>query len=87
MEPLDVHSVPPDGGSSPGTIRLVEAVRELRGFPLGTILLRLGFVGEGPINEALAARLCAREADVARLERDIAERAEWLREAEARRNG
>lgn len=54
MEPLDVHSVPPDGGSSPGTIRLVEPVRELRGFPLGTILLRLGFVGEGPINEALA---------------------------------
>ena len=32
---------------------LVEPVRELRGFPLGTILLRLGVVGEGPINEAL----------------------------------
>jgi type IV pilus assembly protein PilB len=33
---------------------MVEPVRELRGFPLGTILLRLGLVGEGPINEALA---------------------------------
>src|SRR5436190_20481428 len=34
---------------------LLPAVRELRGFPLGTILLRLGFLPEEAINEALAA--------------------------------
>jgi Type II secretion system (T2SS), protein E, N-terminal domain len=44
----------PDHTSSTGTVPLVDPVRELRGFPLGTILLRLGFVAEGPINEALA---------------------------------
>jgi hypothetical protein len=44
----------PDDTSSTGTVPLVDPVRELRGFPLGTILLRLGFVAEGPINEALA---------------------------------
>lgn len=53
MDPLNVHPVLPDGGPSSGSIPLVEPVRELRGFPLGTILLRLGLVGEGPINEAL----------------------------------
>src|SRR5919202_4324408 len=43
-----------DDTSSTGTVPLVDPVREVRGFPLGTILLRLGFVAEGPINEALA---------------------------------
>jgi hypothetical protein len=44
----------PDDTPPTGTVPLVDPVRELRGFPLGTILLRLGFVAEGPINEALA---------------------------------
>lgn|GEM_PF-4563294 len=40
---------------------LVDPVRELRGYPLGTILLRLGFVAEGPINEALVQAERARK--------------------------
>jgi len=54
------HPIPDDGVPS-GTVPLVEPVRELRGFPLGTILLRLGFVAEGPINEALAEAERARK--------------------------
>jgi hypothetical protein len=43
-----------DDGNPFGNVPVMEPVRELRGFPLGTILLRLGLVAEGPINEALA---------------------------------
>jgi hypothetical protein len=42
-------------------VPLVDPVRELRGYPLGTILLRLGFVAEGPTNEALAEAERARK--------------------------
>jgi len=42
-------------------VPLVDPVRELRGYPLGTILLRLGFVAEGPINEALVQAERARK--------------------------
>lgn len=60
MNPVTPHSIPDDDLSS-GTVPLVEPVRELRGFPLGTILLRLGLVAEGPINEALAESERARK--------------------------
>ena len=54
MNPLEAHPVPSVDGFPFGNVPLVEPARELRGFPLGTILLRLGLVAEGPINEALA---------------------------------
>jgi hypothetical protein len=53
VNPVPAHPAPPEGGNPFGTVPLVEPARELRGFPLGTILLRLGVVAEGPINEAL----------------------------------
>jgi hypothetical protein len=61
LNPLNAQPTPPDGGPSTTTVPLVDPVRELRGFPLGTILLRLGFVAEGPINEALAEAERARK--------------------------
>jgi hypothetical protein len=61
LNPLNAQPTPPDGGPSTTAVPLVEPVRELRGFPLGTILLRLGFVAEGPINEALAEAERARK--------------------------
>ena len=54
MNPLEAHPVPSDDGNPFGNVPVVEPVRELRGFPLGTILLRLGLVAEGPNNEGLA---------------------------------
>ncbi|HEX6700650.1 MAG TPA: hypothetical protein VF101_07970 [Gaiellaceae bacterium] len=54
VNPTEAHPAPSADGFSPGDLPLVEPPRELRGFPLGTILLRLGLVPEGPINEALA---------------------------------
>jgi hypothetical protein len=53
VNPLNAQPMPPAGGPSTTTVPLVDPVRELRGYPLGTILLRLGFVAEGPTNEAL----------------------------------
>jgi hypothetical protein len=53
VNPIPAHPAPPEGGNPFGTVPLEEPARELRGFPLGTILLRLGVVAEGPINEAL----------------------------------
>jgi hypothetical protein len=54
VNPTEAHPAPSADGFFPGDLPLVEPPRELRGFPLGTILLRLGLVPEGPINEALA---------------------------------
>jgi len=54
VNPLEAHPSPSPDGYPFGNVPLVEPARELRGFPLGTILLRLGLVPEGPINEALA---------------------------------
>ena len=61
MNPLEAHPSPSPDGYPFGNVPLVEPVRELRGFPLGTILLRLGLVPEGPINEALAESQSARK--------------------------
>ena len=61
MNPLEAHPSPSPDGYPFGNVPLVEPVRELRGFPLGTILLRLGLVPEGPINEALAECESARK--------------------------
>ena len=61
MNSLNAQPTPPDGGPPTTTVPLVDPVRELRGYPLGTILLRLGFVAEGPTNEALAEAERARK--------------------------
>jgi hypothetical protein len=53
VNPVPAHPASPEGGNPFGTVPIEEPARELRGFPLGTILLRLGVVAEGPINEAL----------------------------------
>jgi len=61
LNPINAQPTPPAGGSPTTTVPLVDPVRELRGYPLGTILLRLGFVAEGPINEALVQAERARK--------------------------
>jgi hypothetical protein len=61
LNPLNAQPTPPAGGPPTTTVPLVDPVRELRGYPLGTILLRLGFVAEGPINEALVQAERARK--------------------------
>jgi hypothetical protein len=61
LNPLNAQPTPPAGGAPTTTVPLVDPVRELRGYPLGTILLRLGFVAEGPINEALVQAERARK--------------------------
>src|SRR5256885_17116827 len=61
LNPLNAQPTPPAGGPPTTTVPLVDPVRELRGYPLGTILLRLGFVAEGPTNEALVEAERARK--------------------------
>jgi type II secretion system (T2SS) protein E len=61
VNPLEAHPAPSADGLQFGILPLEEPVRELRGFPLGTILLRLGLVPEEPINEALAESVQARK--------------------------
>jgi hypothetical protein len=51
---MDPIQTPESGDALP----LAPAPRELRGFPLGTVMLRLGLLAEETINEALSA--CAR---------------------------
>src|SRR5919202_2527711 len=62
LNPLNAQPTPPPAGGPPTTtVPLVDPVPELRGYPLGTILLRLGFVAEGPANEALVEAERARK--------------------------
>jgi hypothetical protein len=61
LNPLNAQPTPPAGGPPTTTVPLVDPVRELRGYPLGTILLRLGFVAEGPANDALVEAERARK--------------------------
>jgi hypothetical protein len=61
LNPLNAQPTPPAGGPPTTTVPLVDPVGELRGYPLGTILLRLGFVAEGPANEALVEAERARK--------------------------
>src|ERR671932_25589 len=62
LNPLNAQPTPPPAGGPPTTtVPLVDPVPELRGYPLGTIVLRLGFVAEGLANEALAEAERARK--------------------------
>jgi Type II secretion system (T2SS), protein E, N-terminal domain len=61
LKPLNAQPTPPAGGPPITTVPLVDPVRELRGYPLGTILVRLGFVAEGPANDALVQAERARK--------------------------
>src|ERR671936_1903513 len=61
LTPPNAQPTPPAGGPPTTAVPLVDPIRELRGYPLGTILLRLGFVAEGPINEALVEAERARK--------------------------
>ena len=54
MNQTATHRTSVPAPATTGGLPLIPAPRELRGFPLGTVILRLGLLPEEPINTALA---------------------------------